>query len=265
MVSNCERAQQLISKALLDELGDAEKQELKFHVPDCHSCTEEQQRYADTVERLRTASTVDIPRHFFVYADPQRNWKSKLGAVFSHPWRLGAAAVILLVLVIGAAALFRLQVRVEHGVFTVGFGQSLSTRSTSASEQTPGLTPKLREELIQVIDERSDRKLAELMVAMRAELRRTQDSSTRRQRRQWELLLSGLETRVKHRWDEQRAGLQTEVNQSMARLYHTLQAQREQDLSLIQVRMNRMAADGLMKDKETEEILSTLLQVAEVK
>ena len=79
------------------------------------------------------------------------------------------------------------------------------------------------------------------------------------------MLLSGLETRVKHRWDEQRAGLQTEVNQSMARLYHTLQAQREQDLSLIQVRMNRMAADGLMKDKETEEILSTLLQVAEVK
>ena len=57
--------------------------------------------------------------------------------------------------------------------------------------------------------------------------------------------------------------LKTGVDRSMGNLYQTLQLQRQQDLAMTRNRLDRITTQGQLKDRETEEILSTLLQVAQ--
>ena len=48
-------------------------------------------------------------------------------------------------------------------------------------------------------------------------------------------------------------------------MYRTLETQRVQDLSSVNDRLNRITVNGEIKSNQTDAILETLLQVAELK
>ena len=51
----------------------------------------------------------------------------------------------------------------------------------------------------------------------------------------------------------------------MTDLYQTIQTQRRQDLILTKNRLDRLAVQGEMRSTQTDAILETLLQVAEMR
>jgi hypothetical protein len=75
--------------------------------------------------------------------------------------------------------------------------------------------------------------------------------------------LATLEVRLNDRLEDRSVALKTGVDRSMGNLYQALQLQRQQDLAMTRNRLDRITAQGQLKDRETEEILSTLLQVAQ--
>ena len=121
----------------------------------------------------------------------------------------------------------------------------------------------LKAELGHLLETRSERERLELMTTLRKEFHEANRNLTRKQRRQWDSALATLEARLNDRLGDQSVALKTGVDRSMGNLYQTLQLQRQQDLAMTRNRLDRITTQGQLKDRETEEILSTLLQVAQ--
>ena len=99
------------------------------------------------------------------------------------------------------------------------------------------------------------------MNALRREIKESNRHDTRQQR-QWNAALASLETRLNDRIEDNAVALTAGMQQSTNNVFRALQRQRQQDLALTRTRLEHLATRGELKDQETDEILSTLLQVA---
>ena len=59
--------------------------------------------------------------------------------------------------------------------------------------------------------------------------------------------------------------LEQRTDLSVANLYQTVSRQRERDQNAFDAKLTRLAVNGEIKDKQTDAILETLLQVAELR
>ena len=94
---------------------------------------------------------------------------------------------------------------------------------------------------------------------------RSESALSRKQRLVLETALSRLESRVNNRIVDTAVSLESANQRSLGEMYRTLEAQRVQDLSSVNDRLNRITVNGEIKSNQTDAILETLLQVAELK
>jgi hypothetical protein len=245
----------------MGELNDSDQQALESHIEECSVCSRERELYAETVRQLSSAGDIPVPRHFFVYSEgpASSRWKALPRLLLS--WRTAAIAAGLAAVVL---ALAPMQVRSERGALVVSFGRAPVITQPSVSPEAVDVA-KLRAELLSVIEEKSRAERLEVIRTMRAELASSNAAFTRKQRALLEAALSGAEARLDERLAATATSLETGTRNSLALFYRTMALQNERDFTAVNDRLNRLALSGERKNNQTDAILETLLEVAEVR
>jgi len=260
MKLTCEEARNWVPRALMSDLAPAEEQALNAHLAECAACGGEQRLYIDALSQVRTLSDSPVPRHFFVYPDERGSSVMEFLRGLTPAWRLAsslAAVGTVAVFVVLVAA--RFQFRAEQGIYSFSFGRPLPV---AVPAKDPAVRIEaLRVELTGLLEARSRTERAEWMNALRREIKESNRYDTRQQR-QWNAALASLETRLNNRMEDSAVALTAGMQQSTNNVFRALQRQRQQDLALTRTRLEHLATQGELKDQETDEILSTLLQVA---
>jgi hypothetical protein len=204
------------------------------------------------------AGDVEAPRHFFVYPEGSPSpWQALRGLTLA--WKGAVAAVALAAFVLGGFALANLEVKAEAGSFTVRLGKPEQPGSPPSAPAVDLAALKL--DLLRVLEEKSRNDKLEMIRTLRAELAQSESTLTKKQR----LALAALESRVDSRIINTAVNLESGAQSSIAAMYRALENQRAQDMSAINDRLNRVAVNGEIKSNETDVILETLLQVAELR
>ena len=256
MKFTCEEARHWVPRALMNDLAPQQEQALNAHLAECPACASEQRLYVDALTQVRAVSDVPVPRHFFIYPNERRSSIVEFLRGLAPGWKVASSVAILAVVLLVAT---RLQFRVDHGVYTFSFGRPLPAavpERNSAAE-----IESLRAEIRGLLAAQSKAERAEWMNALRQQIKESRRSGAREQQ-QWNAALASLEARLNDRIEDSAVTLTAGVAQSASDVFRALQRQRQQDLALTRTRMDRLAARGELKDQETDEILSTLLQVA---
>jgi len=263
MTMQCEDHRKKIWETLLGDVSPAEQESLKTHLTECPSCSREQDVAVDTVQQLRSATDVPVPRHFFVYPGKARFSPWSLFQSLSLAWK---AAVIMIVLAMGGLsglAMANFQGQAERGRFTISFGKAPEPKVVHTAPSAN--VEALKTDLLRVLEERSHQEHQVWVQDMRKELARSSLALTRKQQKLVDTALAGLEAQVDHQLRTRELALQASWKQSMTDLYQTVQAQRKQDLVLTRNHLDRLAVQGQMRNHQTDAILETLLQVAEMR
>lgn len=256
MKFSCEETRHWVPRALMNDLAPQQEQALNAHLAECPVCASEQRLYLDTLIQVRAVSDLPVPRHFFIYPNERRSSIVEFLRGLAPGWKVASSVAILAVVLLVAT---RLQFRVDQGVYTFSFGRPLPAavpERNSAAE-----IESLRAEITGLLAAQSKAERAEWMNALRQQIKESRRSGARKQH-QWNAALASLEARLNDRIEDSAVTLTAGVEQSASDVFRALQRQRQQDLALTRTRMDRLAARGELKDQETDEILSTLLQVA---
>ena len=152
MATQCEDVRRLIARACLEDLPPQEQQSLLSHLAECPGCRMEQELYTTTVQQLRTAPDMDVPRHFFVYPEIRLSWLGGLFGGWSLRWKTtSVVATALLIFGIGVIAA-NLHWRVEDGVYSLSFGKHSPARPIEPA--LPFSSSSLKQELLQLVEAR---------------------------------------------------------------------------------------------------------------
>ena len=262
MTLNCDDARKWIPRDLVGDLGNPEQQRLQAHLRDCPSCCKEQELCADTVQQLASVSDVPVPHHFFVYPDKRRSsWLAEVFLASNQGWRVATVAGLALALSIGLA-MSRFRFRVESGVYSFSFGRPLPSHATPLSPSID--LAALKAELGLLLETRSERERLELMNTLRKEFHEANRNLTRKQRRRVRFCLGDLGGTAERSSGRRIGGFENRCGSLDGQPVSNLAASAAtQDLAMTRNRLDRITTQGQLKDRETEEILSTLLQVAQ--
>ncbi|HEU0007097.1 MAG TPA: zf-HC2 domain-containing protein [Terriglobia bacterium] len=259
MKSTCEEARSWVPRALMGDLAAAEEQALNAHLAECAACTGEQRLFIDTLSQVRTLSDSPVPRHFFVYPGARGSSVMEFLRGLTPGWKLASSLAVGTVAAFVLLVAARFQFRAEQGIYSFSFGRPLPVAVPS---KDPAVRIEaLRVELTGLLEARSRTERAEWMNALRREVKESNRHDTRQQR-QWNAALASLEARLNNRIEDGAVALTAGMQQSTNNVFRALQRQRQQDLALTRTRLEHLATQGELKDQETDEILSTLLQVA---
>lgn len=262
MSDKCRYYKDLIPRALLGDLEGGDSAELEEHLAGCAQCRREQEEYQDAVEQLGRVEDEPVPGHFFVPADaPSASWRELLATV-GWPWRVATAGGVLALLLLAALGIARLQFRAENGVYAFSFGRPLPEFDNGA--KTEAAIQALRVEMRGFVDEtiQSERRL--YLAALRSELARSSRDLSPEQKRFLQVALDDVEKRLDERVVNTGASIASKTAGSLDTLYATIQAQRTQDLALIRKSITDTARVNEAKERETQEVLNTLLEVADL-
>ena len=258
MKANCDEARNWVPRALMSDLAPQEEQALNAHLAECPACAREQRLYMDALVQVRAVSDSPVPRHFFVYPDERGSSVVEFLRGWAPGWKLATSLAVLTIVVFAGLIAARVQFRVEQGVYTFSFGRPLPP---AVPVDNSAEIRALRAELTGLLAARSNTERAEWMNALRQQIKAS-DRYGARQAQQWNAALAGLEARLNDRIEDSAVTLTAGMEQSSSNVFRALQRQRQQDLALTRTRLENLATRGELKDQETDEILSTLLQVA---
>ena len=258
MTSRCEEARSWVPRALMSDLVPEEEQALNAHLAECPACTSEHRLYVETVGQFRAVIDSPVPRHFFVYADERSSSVRQFWQGLAPGWKVAASVAVLTLAVYAGLMASQLQFRVEQGVYTFSFGRPLPPTVPAGNS---GEIQSLRAELKGLLAARSDTDRAEWMSALRQQIKESNRHGAQQQQ-QWNAALAHLEARLNDRIEDSAATLTAGMEQSAGNVFRALQRQRQQDLAMTRTRLEHLAIRGELKEQETDEILSTLLQVA---
>jgi hypothetical protein len=259
MKSTCEEARNWVPRALMSDLAPQDEQALNTHLAECPACSGEQRIYLDTLNQVRSVSDSPIPRHFFVYPNERGSSVIEFLRGLAPGWKLAGSIVVATMAVVVGLMAARVQIRVEQGIYTFSFGRPLP-RAVPARDSAAEIQA-LRAELTGLLGARSKAERAEWMNTLRQQVKESNRYGVRQQQ-QWNAALVNLETRLNDRIEDSAVMLTAGMEQSASSIFRALQRQRQQDLAVTRTRLEHLATRGELKDQETDEILSTLLQVA---
>jgi hypothetical protein len=253
MMSQCSEYQNKIARSLLGDLNAAEQRELEQHLATCPHCRSEQAEYAEILGELKLAGDEPIPRHFFVHPleEDVSFWKLFLHMKPRRQFLALTTAVLFLFL--GIAALSRLQVQVDRSGFRLNFGANSIDVAA------------LKNEILEAAEARSREGRAALIQEMRSEIARSGSDLSRKQHVELVKALMAADARFDRRLAQSEDNLRNDSQKMIAGLYQTVSQQRARDLDLINLRFASAQADDALKTQQTDEILDTLLQEAELR
>lgn len=268
MNSGCSEYRERILRAAAGDLDERQSEDLAKHVAACASCAEESALYSAALGDLRELTDVPVPRHFFVSlpGEPSTPWSLFLR--MSLAWRFAVSAAVAAVLVIGILALTRLQIRFDDNAVTLAFGALPPASPPPVAQPQPPAaidTTALEDRIVQTVAERNRKETLEWVRTLRAEIARQGTRWSEEQRLILAAALAGVEARMDGRIAASAQTLGANTEQSIAALYQTVTFDREQDNAALNARMNRIALATEAKGNQTDAILDTLLQVAELR
>lgn len=253
MTSECSEQQKRIARFFLGDLTAAEQQSLEDHLSTCSICRAEQGRYAEVLNLLPSITDEPVPRHFFV--NPQER-ESNIWQIFRHMksrWQFLTAAAAGLLLLIGIAGVSGLQILSAPEGWSVSFGKGNID------------VVALREDILRTAEQRNREADAELIREIRAEIARSSAELNQEQQAYVTAALNRLDSRLKERMTQSENSLKTDTQKLATNIYQMVMQQRVQDLDLINTRIETIEAVEAIKSQETNSILDTLLQVAELR
>ncbi len=262
MNNRCDHYRELIPRALLGDLEAGRVAELEEHVSGCAECRAEREQYGETLEHLAAVEDEPVPGHFFVPADARNTSLRDLFGAVAWPWRLASVTGLLALLLLAGLGLSSLQFRAEGGVYTLSFGRPLPDSDANAKNEAA--IRALRAEMRTFVEQTIQSERKQYLATLRSELARSGQRLAPEQRRFLEVALNGIEKRLNERLATTGAAIAGETENSLDTLYATLQAQRTQDLALIRKSITDTARVSEANDRQTHEVLTTLLEVADL-
>ena len=249
MSSKCDSYREKIAAWALDDLPDADRRELEAHLDGCKQCRLEKESFEQTVKMLALAEDEPAPRHFFIAPDthPVSPWRFFLQTPF--PLRAAFAGMIVLAILLSGAALSQFHVRVDPHGWSMGFGRGdIDTKA-------------LREEFLQAAAEDSQKNQRQFMEVILNEVAHLYADEDRRVR-ELEGILSRLDSRIDGRVERSEEQTRSDMQIMVAVMYQELTRQWALDVEVINLRLELAELRDFLKARDTEDILGTLLQIA---
>ncbi len=264
MTTPCSHYRANIPKAVIGDLSPEDQRDLDLHLAECRPCNRESLLYADTIRQLGALQDEAVPRHFFVYHEDVRlkPWQSFVQ--MSRAWQVAAAALMVGLGLLGSMAIAKLSLRTENGSLILSFGEGPVVADPHVRIQQAD-TRELEERILKTVAERNALEKLELVRTLRNETARDTAALTREQQAILGQALTNLEVRMSQAVAASTASLENRMGQSMQELYRAVSLDRQRDMAAIDNRINVLAASGEIKNNQTDEILATLLQVAELR
>ncbi len=259
----CESIQQLIPQALLNDLPAPVKARLDSHLAECPGCKKEFDLCSRTIERLTPELNRPVPRHFFVTdSGPESIWD--VWRRWSLPRKGWALAVAVLLITVAGLVVAKTRVELSRGGIMVAFGQPNPLVSGPAYLQQADLA-RLRLDLSSWLEQKSASERQELIQLLKTELTQRKNTLSSAQEK-WVLASLGkVEERLSRKILATGTLIEAQNQQAVARLSDSVARQRDQDLNLIDAGFRSLSRRDAMKNQQTDAILDTLIQVAELK
>jgi len=254
MTSECNINQLLIPRSFVGDLSPEEQRALESHLASCPSCREEYAHYSGTVGMLHSTVDEPVPHHFFVYPKEKTTGPWELFRQMMPRWQVAMACAVGLLVFITIAALSGLQIRGDHNSWAVTFGHSPAASALDAEA--------LKAEILRVAEERNRELAVAYFRELRSELAGSQTALTQQQQVQLISALNILESRLNQRVDASAEDLKAGSRKSSLDLYQALALQRERDMNAVNTRIDKVIDNEEVKTRQTDTILETLLQVA---
>lgn len=253
MKPDCNAYRQKIAAYVLGELSGEEVRALEAHEAVCLLCRSERDRYAQTMRLLRTVGDEEVPRHFYVSPEEQSIHPWHAFRQMRAGWRAAVAFAAMLLLLTGIAAVSRFRVQSGPDGWTCGFGRDALD------------LPALKKELLDAAEKRDQEAKAMWIREMRGEFQRLQSEWSPNQRAQWDRALAAMDAKIAARMDHSEWQIREDAQSLVAAMYQHVARQRAQDLAAIHLRFEGMDASNAMKSQQTNEVLGTLLQYADMR
>ena len=264
MSTECGHYRNQIPQALLGDLGPDGLERLNAHLSECPACKQEEQLYAHTLDQLRSVGDNPVPRHFFVYGQARGESPWALFRSMSLAWQGATASLIVAVALLAALAAAKLQVRFEGHTMILSFGSAPAARP--APHAVPAInTQALEAKILQVAEERNRKDVLDWVRTLRSEIAQGNRRLDERQRAVLQAALTNVEARMTNAVSETVQAMEARTDKSLSDLYATVNLQRERDANVLNERLNQVALNNETRGNQTDAILETLLQAAELR
>jgi len=264
MAATCREFRSYIPRAILGDLSQEEQKALDQHLAECSPCNREHQTFGNTVRQLGSGLDVPVPRHFFVYPEESHSTPWRAFLRMSRAWQAATATVLLVFGFASLLAVSRLQVRSEDGALVIGFGR-LPERRPPAPQIMQVDTSALEAKILKAAAERSRQDNLEFLRTLRAEMARSNKAIGREQRALLEQAISNVELRMGQLVSTTAYDLERKTDRSVQDAYRKVSLERARDMAAVDNRIKLLAINGEVKSTQTDAILATLLQVAELR
>jgi len=240
MRPECGEHQGKIARALLGDLTAEEQQALEAHLAKCASCRSEQESYIRILHLMRSVDDEPVPNHFLVYPEKPISNPWQVFRQMKPHWQAATAAI---------AGLFLFM--------SIGWAMSLGR-----SDIDPAA---LKEDILKTAEESNRAARAAWLQEVRAEIARSRTDLTEQQKAELTAALARLDSRFAGRLTLAENRMRDDAQKLAGDLYKTVSQQRAQDLGAISVRFESIEASSAVKERQTDAILDTLLQVADLR
>jgi len=250
MKPECSKYQDNIAKFILGDQTGEERQAFETHLSTCPECRSERESYIRTLQLIRSVSDEPVPRHFFVYPEKPLSNPWLIFRQMKPGWRVSVAAVAGLFLLLGIAAISRLQIRSSPSGWVLSFGSGAID------------TAAFKEEILRSAEERSLAAKAAWIQEMRAEMARARADLVRQQKTEFTDAGARMDSLFTGRLALAEGRMKNDAHQLAGDIYSAVTQQRAQDLAVINIRFDSLEANNDIKERQTDAILDTLVQAA---
>jgi len=253
MKSECSEHQKKIAAFFLGDLAEGEKQELEAHLAACSRCSLELNSYARTIQQLTSAMEEPAPHHFFIHSEERSFNPWQLFRRMKPAWQATVTCAVALILLLGIAAISRLQIRSNPDGWMISFGSNEIDWAALKKDFLAAVEKKNQEARIAWIRE------------VHSEIARSHKSLTQQQQLLLAAALSRMDSHIMGRIAGSEGNTREETRRLISDLYRSILQQRAQDLEAINLRFESADANDAIKTRETNEILSALLQITDMR
>jgi hypothetical protein len=252
MRSECGKYQKQIPELLLGDLAEEDRHALEEHLAKCPDCRSERESYIRTLDLMRSVDDESVPHHFFIPPQQEISNPWQLFKQMKPIWKAMAAAAAILFLLIGVAAVSRMQIRSDSDGWAVSFGPSNIDVAA------------LKQDILNTAEERSRQAITSRYQKVRSEMESTFTDLTQKQQNELMAALARVDSRLTGRLDIAEAQMKDDKQNLASEIYRTVAQQRAQDLEVINLRFDSFEANNAIKDRQTNALLGTLVDVAEL-
>jgi hypothetical protein len=244
MEPKCSEYQTMIPRYLMEDLNAEERQSLEAHLAACPHCRDEQECYARTLQLMQSPDNEPVPHHFFVYPTERKLNPWEFFRLMKPYWQAAIATITVLFLMVN-----------------VGWIISLSRDKFDVDA--------LKKEILQTAEKKNSETRALWFQEVQTEIARAGANLTKQQKAELTTALARLDSHLIGRLTATESRIHLDTQTTAVNLYRNITQERTQertrDLNYINLRLDSIEVNNAHETRQTDAILNTLLQVAEIR